>query len=78
MELKGREYSPVPFTRCSANKTFGPTGLTSTDSVCIWWHRASNPDLSVGSPMLHRYLCHDEFRGPRSDYVRQAALATTA
>ncbi|GFX79212.1 uncharacterized protein TNCV_4747961 [Trichonephila clavipes] len=21
--------------------------------------------------------CHDEFRGPRSDYVRQVALATT-
>ncbi|GFT40350.1 hypothetical protein TNCV_3115331 [Trichonephila clavipes] len=21
--------------------------------------------------------CHDEFRGPRSDYVRQGALATT-
>ncbi|GFY15724.1 hypothetical protein TNCV_1283691 [Trichonephila clavipes] len=25
----------------------------------------------------HLALCHDEFRGPRSDYVRQVALTTT-
>ncbi|GFV10869.1 hypothetical protein TNCV_4706361 [Trichonephila clavipes] len=28
------EYSPVPCTRDSAYKTFGPTDLTSTYSVC--------------------------------------------
>ncbi|GFV56750.1 hypothetical protein TNCV_2539521 [Trichonephila clavipes] len=31
--LKGG-YSPVPCTRDSAHKTFGPTDLTSTYSVC--------------------------------------------
>ncbi|GFW66552.1 hypothetical protein TNCV_3840911 [Trichonephila clavipes] len=30
MELKGGEYSLVPYTRDSAHKTFGPTDLTST------------------------------------------------
>ncbi|GFX99917.1 hypothetical protein TNCV_259541 [Trichonephila clavipes] len=25
---------------------------------------------------VHLYHCHDEFRGPRSDYVRQVACAT--
>ncbi|GFW17772.1 hypothetical protein TNCV_1133721 [Trichonephila clavipes] len=34
MELKGRKYSPVPCSRDSAHKTFGPTDLTSTYSVC--------------------------------------------
>ncbi|GFU86044.1 hypothetical protein TNCV_3070461 [Trichonephila clavipes] len=34
MELDGREYSPVPCSRDSAHKTFGPTDLTSTFSVC--------------------------------------------
>ncbi|GFV58570.1 hypothetical protein TNCV_2897471 [Trichonephila clavipes] len=27
---------------------------------------------------VHLAPCHDEFRGPRSDYVRQVALETTA
>ncbi|GFU70235.1 hypothetical protein TNCV_903771 [Trichonephila clavipes] len=34
MELKGRKYSPAPCTRDSTHKTFGPTDLTSTYSVC--------------------------------------------
>ncbi|GFX31967.1 HTH_48 domain-containing protein [Trichonephila clavipes] len=35
MELNGKEiYSPVPCTRDTAHKTFGPTDLTSTFSVC--------------------------------------------
>ncbi|GFV31269.1 hypothetical protein TNCV_1640211 [Trichonephila clavipes] len=33
MGLEGREYSPVPCTRDSAHKTFGPTDLKSTYSV---------------------------------------------
>ncbi|GFY17756.1 hypothetical protein TNCV_1074911 [Trichonephila clavipes] len=35
MKLKGG-YSPVPCTRDSAHKTFGPTDLTSTYSVCTF------------------------------------------
>ncbi|GFT63573.1 uncharacterized protein TNCV_870381 [Trichonephila clavipes] len=31
---RGRKYSPVPCTRDSAHKTFGPTDLTSMYSVC--------------------------------------------
>ncbi|GFX15249.1 hypothetical protein TNCV_2709541 [Trichonephila clavipes] len=31
---RGGKYSPVPCTRDSAYKTFGPTDLTSTYSVC--------------------------------------------
>ncbi|GFW85509.1 hypothetical protein TNCV_145541 [Trichonephila clavipes] len=31
---RGRKYSPVPCTRDSAHKTFGPTDLTSTYPVC--------------------------------------------
>ncbi|GFU95384.1 hypothetical protein TNCV_5015931 [Trichonephila clavipes] len=34
MELKGREIFSVLCTRDSAHKTFGPTDLTSTYSVC--------------------------------------------
>ncbi|GFX13182.1 hypothetical protein TNCV_2989461 [Trichonephila clavipes] len=30
----GGKHSPVPCTRDSAHKTFGPTDLTSTSSVC--------------------------------------------
>ncbi|GFW93894.1 hypothetical protein TNCV_4221741 [Trichonephila clavipes] len=30
----GGKYSPVPCTRDSAHKTFGPTDLTSTYSMC--------------------------------------------
>ncbi|GFX47172.1 hypothetical protein TNCV_2747481 [Trichonephila clavipes] len=33
---RGGKYSPVPCTRDSAHKTFGPTDLTSTYSVCTW------------------------------------------
>ncbi|GFY25341.1 hypothetical protein TNCV_2484611 [Trichonephila clavipes] len=34
MELEGRKiYSPIPCTRDSAHKTFGPTDLTNTHSV---------------------------------------------
>ncbi|GFT24362.1 hypothetical protein TNCV_3252161 [Trichonephila clavipes] len=33
-DWRGGKYSPVPCTRDSANKTFGPTDLTSTYSVC--------------------------------------------
>ncbi|GFU45706.1 extended synaptotagmin-3 [Trichonephila clavipes] len=34
---------------------------------------------SMLQPMtgVHLAYCHDEFRGPRSDYIRQVALATT-
>ncbi|GFT52899.1 hypothetical protein TNCV_1460071 [Trichonephila clavipes] len=46
------KYSPVPRTRNSANKTFGPSDLTSPYSEGIWWLRASNPSLPVRSPML--------------------------
>ncbi|GFT49186.1 hypothetical protein TNCV_2860301 [Trichonephila clavipes] len=31
-------------------------------------------EFSIGVPLAP---CHDEFRGPRSDYVRQVALETT-
>ncbi|GFV40887.1 hypothetical protein TNCV_1637711 [Trichonephila clavipes] len=31
---RGGKYSPVPYTRDSAHKSFGPTDLTSTYSVC--------------------------------------------
>ncbi|GFV99742.1 hypothetical protein TNCV_5081021 [Trichonephila clavipes] len=31
---RGGKYSPVSFTRDSSHKTFGPTDLTSTYSVC--------------------------------------------
>ncbi|GFW06003.1 hypothetical protein TNCV_4477971 [Trichonephila clavipes] len=31
---RGGKYSPVPCTRDLAHKTFGPTDLTSTYSVC--------------------------------------------
>ncbi|GFY27633.1 hypothetical protein TNCV_910841 [Trichonephila clavipes] len=34
MELKGGIYAPVPCTRDSAHRTFRPTDLTSTSSVC--------------------------------------------
>ncbi|GFW26773.1 hypothetical protein TNCV_2851631 [Trichonephila clavipes] len=34
MELEGRKCSPVPCTRDIAHKTFGPTDLASTYSVC--------------------------------------------
>ncbi|GFX04104.1 hypothetical protein TNCV_3972531 [Trichonephila clavipes] len=34
-DWRGGKYSPVPCTRDSAHKTFGPTDLTSMYSVCI-------------------------------------------
>ncbi|GFV69206.1 hypothetical protein TNCV_3861301 [Trichonephila clavipes] len=34
MGLGGEKYSPAPCTRDSAHKTFKPTDLTSTYSVC--------------------------------------------
>ncbi|GFW67716.1 hypothetical protein TNCV_3445881 [Trichonephila clavipes] len=34
LDWRGEKYSPVPCTRDSAHKTFGPTDLTSTYSVC--------------------------------------------
>ncbi|GFU56305.1 hypothetical protein TNCV_582391 [Trichonephila clavipes] len=34
MELKGEKCSPIPCTLDSTHKTFGPTDLTSTYSVC--------------------------------------------
>ncbi|GFV36787.1 uncharacterized protein TNCV_197661 [Trichonephila clavipes] len=37
----------------------------------VWCSRSK---LTTGVLLAH---CHDEFRGPRSDYVRQGALATT-
>ncbi|GFW24464.1 hypothetical protein TNCV_607051 [Trichonephila clavipes] len=33
---RGGKYSPVPCTRDSDHKTFRPTDLTSTYSVCTW------------------------------------------
>ncbi|GFS51313.1 hypothetical protein TNCV_3533611 [Trichonephila clavipes] len=33
-DWRGGKYSPVPCTRDSAHKTFGPTDLTSTYFVC--------------------------------------------
>ncbi|GFY28108.1 hypothetical protein TNCV_4394421 [Trichonephila clavipes] len=33
-DWRGGKYSPVPCTRESARKTFGPTDLTSPYSVC--------------------------------------------
>ncbi|GFV03801.1 hypothetical protein TNCV_1877491 [Trichonephila clavipes] len=48
--------SPVLVVSASTtHKTFGPTDLTSTSSVCTrgyWWHGASNPGLPVWSPIL--------------------------
>ncbi|GFX79211.1 hypothetical protein TNCV_4747951 [Trichonephila clavipes] len=35
-DWRGGNYSPIPCTRDSAHKTFGPTDLTSTYSVRTW------------------------------------------
>ncbi|GFU96738.1 hypothetical protein TNCV_839631 [Trichonephila clavipes] len=45
------------------------------------WRLASRAICPVFAPKAQNGVllapCHDEFRGPRSDYVRQVALATT-
>ncbi|GFX55245.1 hypothetical protein TNCV_1157021 [Trichonephila clavipes] len=42
-------------------------------------HLSSFEECSMPRPTTGVLLvpCHDEFRGPRSDYIRQVALATT-
>ncbi|GFX92730.1 uncharacterized protein TNCV_3180341 [Trichonephila clavipes] len=50
-----------------------------------WGHHLFSPSLFVLSPVrcsrpttgVLLAPCHDEFRGPRSDYVREVALAAT-
>ncbi|GFX27942.1 uncharacterized protein TNCV_3083631 [Trichonephila clavipes] len=53
-ETEGRgKYSPVPCTRDSAHKTFGPPDLTSTYSVCTRRvFGGIGPGLPVWSSML--------------------------
>ncbi|GFS48073.1 uncharacterized protein TNCV_3599901 [Trichonephila clavipes] len=74
------EYFPPPqFTcrncgggdrgRVAIYRPFGEVSLSLNRTVTCMVLKAN--DRRTSCP------CHDEFRGPRSDYVRQVALATT-
>ncbi|GFS65998.1 hypothetical protein TNCV_2510221 [Trichonephila clavipes] len=67
---RGREVgAPDPPSECSSSK--------------LRWNRAKNRLSPVRCSRLrpttgvHLAPCHDKYRGPRSDYVRQVAFATT-
>ncbi|GFX91964.1 uncharacterized protein TNCV_3577941 [Trichonephila clavipes] len=72
-------YSRVKFTcrncgggdrgRVAIYRPFGEVSLSLNRTVTCMVLKAN--DRRTSCP------CHDEFRGPRSDYVRQVALATT-
>ncbi|GFT35312.1 uncharacterized protein TNCV_1096581 [Trichonephila clavipes] len=69
----------IPFTcrncgggdrgRVAIYRSFGEVSLSLNRTVTCMVLKAN--DRRTSCP------CHDEFRGPRSDYVRQVALATT-
>ncbi|GFV52202.1 hypothetical protein TNCV_5071231 [Trichonephila clavipes] len=53
-------------------RPFGEFRLDKLVLSPVWCSRPSPTTGVLLAP------CHDEFRGPRSDYVRQVTLATTA
>ncbi|GFW68396.1 uncharacterized protein TNCV_3617411 [Trichonephila clavipes] len=55
--------------RVAIYRPFGEVSLSLNRTVTCMVLKAN--DRLTSCP------CHDEFRGPRSDYVRQVALATT-
>ncbi|GFU58702.1 uncharacterized protein TNCV_932481 [Trichonephila clavipes] len=55
--------------RVAIYRPFGEVSLSLNRTVTCMVLKAN--DRRTSCP------CHDEFRGPRSDYVRQVALATT-
>ncbi|GFV92638.1 uncharacterized protein TNCV_1374891 [Trichonephila clavipes] len=55
--------------RVAIYRPFGEVSLSLNRTVACMVLKAN--DRRTSCP------CHDEFRGPRSDYVRQVALATT-
>ncbi|GFU85951.1 uncharacterized protein TNCV_3069531 [Trichonephila clavipes] len=55
--------------RVAIHRPFGEVSLSLNRTVTCMVLKAN--DRRTSCP------CHDEFRGPRSDYVRQVALATT-
>ncbi|GFW63578.1 uncharacterized protein TNCV_402441 [Trichonephila clavipes] len=55
--------------RVGIYRPFGEVSLSLNRTVTCMVLKAN--DRRTSCP------CHDEFRGPRSDYVRQVALATT-
>ncbi|GFV37068.1 uncharacterized protein TNCV_791551 [Trichonephila clavipes] len=55
--------------RVAIYRPFGDVSLSLNRTVTCMVLKAN--DRRTSCP------CHDEFRGPRSDYVRQVALATT-
>ncbi|GFW15317.1 uncharacterized protein TNCV_3740211 [Trichonephila clavipes] len=55
--------------RVAIYRLFGEVSLSLNRTVTCMVLKAN--DRRTSCP------CHDEFRGPRSDYVRQVALATT-
>ncbi|GFV79389.1 uncharacterized protein TNCV_1903611 [Trichonephila clavipes] len=55
--------------RVAIYRPFGEVSLSLNHTVTCMVLKAN--DRRTSCP------CHDEFRGPRSDYVRQVALATT-
>ncbi|GFT59357.1 uncharacterized protein TNCV_4477231 [Trichonephila clavipes] len=75
----GEYFPPLQFTcincgggdrgRVAIYRPFGEVSLSLNRTVTCMVLEAN--DRRTSCP------CHDEFRGPRSDYVRQVALATT-
>ncbi|GFV29943.1 uncharacterized protein TNCV_3100211 [Trichonephila clavipes] len=75
----GEYFPPLQFTcrncgggdsgRVAIYRPFGEVSLSLNRTVTCMVLQAN--DRRTSCP------CHDEFRGPRSDYVRQVALATT-
>ncbi|GFW52269.1 uncharacterized protein TNCV_2427161 [Trichonephila clavipes] len=75
----GEYFPPLQFTcrncgggdrgRVAIYRPFGEVSLSLNRTVTCMVLKANDRRTSC--------LCHDEFRGPRSDYVRQVALATT-
>ncbi|GFV72752.1 uncharacterized protein TNCV_1269471 [Trichonephila clavipes] len=75
----GEYFPPLQFTcrncgggdrgRVAIYRPFGEVSLSLNRTVTCMVLKAN--DRRTCCP------CHDEFRGPRSDYVRQVALATT-
>ncbi|GFV37024.1 uncharacterized protein TNCV_2381711 [Trichonephila clavipes] len=79
MQRTGEYFPPLQFTcrNCGGGdrghvaiyRPFGEVSLSLNRTVTCMVLKAN--DRRTSCP------CHDEFRGPRSDYVRQVALATT-
>ncbi|GFU54754.1 uncharacterized protein TNCV_1037971 [Trichonephila clavipes] len=75
----GEYFPPLQFTcrncgggdrgRVAIYRPFGEVSLSLNRTVTCMVLKAN--DRRTSCP------CHDEFRGPRSDYIRQVALATT-